>query len=111
MTAFRIALVVAWAGLLAYTVSVVVNVGWDFSTPFNDALTSGTWIGQFCSEFLYLSALAALWTVWRHGGSPLGWLVAVMIFAGGCLVLLAYLFAASLRSGNDVKKLLLGVHA
>ena len=72
MNAFRIALVVMWTGLLAFTISVVGNVGWDFSTPFNDALTGGAWIGQFCFEFLYLSALAALWAVWRPS-PPFTW--------------------------------------
>lgn len=111
MTAFRIYLILAWTALIAYSAFVIGRDGMDIMPVFFGAIAQGHWPGQFNADFLSMLALSALWTGWRNGWSPAGWVLAIAAFNLGGAFLMAYLLILLHREQGDLSKVLLGVRA
>lgn len=111
MTALRIYLIVAWTALLAFTGFVVGRDGLNLLPIFFGDIAAGHWPGQFNADFLSMLALSALWTGWRNGWSPLGWVLAIMAFFLGGGFLMAYLLVLLHLERGDMRRVLLGVRA
>jgi hypothetical protein len=108
MSSFRTLLVIFFAYILGYTVTVGVNHGWNLLAVFFVDMAAMTWAGQFNSDFMSFLTLSGLWLAWRHHFSPGGLALGVLGFFGGIMVLAPYLFFASFKTNGDMKKLLLG---
>ncbi len=112
MIAFRLFLIAAWTALVAYTVYVLGSA--DFFTElakFFAAIREGGFPGLANLDFTTFLITAALWTGWRNGWSPLGWVLAYGVFSLGGVVLWAYLLVLLHREKGDIKRVLLGVRA
>ena len=111
MTALRIYLIAAWTALIAYTAFVVGRDGLNLMPVFFGAIADGHWPGQFNADFLTMLALSALWTGWRNGWSPLGWVLAVLAFNLGGTFLMAYLLVLLHLEKGNMARVLLGNRA
>lgn len=111
MTSFRLYLILAWTALIAFTAFVIGRDGLGLLPVFFGAIGEGHWPGQFNADFMTMLALSALWTGWRNGWSPSGWVLAVMAFFLGGAFLMAYLLILLHREGGDLRRVLLGVRA
>ena len=111
MTALRLYLIVCWTLLLAFTAFVVGREGLGLLPVFFGAIGEGRWPGQFNADFLSLLALSALWTGWRNGWSPSGWVLAVLAFLLGGGFAMAYLLVLLYRERGDMGRVLMGVNA
>jgi hypothetical protein len=109
MTGFRLYLILAWTGLIALTAFVIGRDGLDLFPVFFGDIAAGHWPGQFNADFLSLLALSALWTGWRNGWTPTGWVLAVMVFLLGGAFLMAYLLILLHLEKGDLRRVLLGV--
>jgi len=108
MNAFRLLLVVLFAGIFSYTAVVVSHHGLGLLPIFFADIAAMDWNGQFNVDFASFLTLSALWLAWRHHFSPVGLMLGVLGFFGGGLMLSAYLLWASIDAKGDVKVLLLG---
>jgi len=73
MVAFRILLVVLFAGVCGYTVVVVSDHGLGLFPVFFGDIAKLGWPGQFNLDFLGFLVLSGFWLAWRHHFSPGGW--------------------------------------
>jgi hypothetical protein len=110
MPIFRAFLLTAIVAIVAYTIPVGLNHGWNFMTTALADLQTMDWRGQFDIDFLFLLALAGTWLAWRHAFSPAGLLLGVFTFFGGMPFLSAYLLYAIAKTGGDMRKVALGEH-
>ncbi|WP_293372361.1 hypothetical protein [Nevskia sp.] len=108
MMIFRLFLVAAWLGLMAYTVMVIQNHGPDLVTVFFGDIAMIAWPGQFNLDFTIMLALSAIWIAWRHQFSAAGLLLALTAQFGGSAFLLLYLLVLSVQARGDVRAMLLG---
>ncbi|HEX2591428.1 MAG TPA: hypothetical protein VHL34_08020 [Rhizomicrobium sp.] len=108
MIAFRGFLLVAIVAILAYTIPVGLNHGWNFMATALADLAVMDWRGQFDIDFLFLLSLAGIWLAWRHEFSAAGLFLGVFTFFGGMPFLSVYLLYAISKNGGDMRKVLLG---
>ena len=111
MTALRLYLILAWTALVTFTAFVVGRDGMGLLPVFFGAIADGHWPGQFNADFLTLLGLSALWTGWRNGWSPLGWVLAICAFLLGGVFLMGYLLVLLHRERGDMRRVLLGMRA
>ena len=111
MTAFRLGLAAYLAILLVYTAVVVANHGMGLLPIFFGDIAKMEWPGQFNLDFLGFILLTAFWVAWRNGFSGLGFLLALLVPAGGIGFTSAYLLYLSYQTNGDAKAMLMGVHA
>jgi hypothetical protein len=112
MTALRIYLIIAWAAFVVLNTYVAARLG--FAASFSDfAASFATWNWQaaFDADLLIHLSLAGLWTGWRNGWTPLGWLLALCAFMGGTLFTGAYLLVLLHLEKGDMRRVLLGQRA
>ena len=108
MVAFRILLVVLFAGVCGYTVVVVSDHGLGLFPVFFGDIAKLGWAGQFNLDFLGFLVLSGFWLAWRHHFSPGGLVLGVLGVVGGIPLLTAYLLVVSVRGSSDVAELLMG---
>lgn len=108
MTLFRIYLVAWIIGITAYTSITVSNHGFNLLPVFFGDMATMGWPGQFNLDFFSFLCLGGLWLAWRHHFSIGGVALGLFIFAGGMPFLASYLLFHSVRSGGDIRVLLLG---
>eukprot|EP00439_Symbiodinium_sp_Y106_P089957 s1_g2493.t1 len=108
MTAFRIFLGAYLIALVAYTVIVGMNHGWNLFSVFLNDMLAVNWPGQFNFDFMGFLCLSALWVSWRHEYTPAGLALAVVAFFGGIVFLATYLLYATGQAQGDMKVLLMG---
>lgn len=108
MTLFRIYLVAWIIGITAYTSITVSNHGLNLLPVFFGDMAKMGWPGQFNLDFFSFLCLGGLWLAWRHHFSIGGVALGLFIFAGGMPFLASYLLFHSVRSGGDIRVLLLG---
>jgi len=111
MNALRIYLIAAWTVLIVYTAFVIGRDGLGLLPIFFGDIAAGHWPGQFNADFLSMLALSALWTGWRNGWTPLGWVLAIMAFFPGGTFLMPYLLILLHREQGDMRMVLLGQRA
>lgn len=107
----KIFLVFEQIALIAYTLIVVQNHGWNLAPHFVGALTAMTWQGQFNLDFLILLTLSGIWVSWRHGHNAVGLCLGFLTAIGGTMVLFPYLIVQINRCKGDMRILLAGRHA
>jgi hypothetical protein len=108
MSAFRILLTIITIGIISYTGIVGFNHGWNLLPIFFGDMVAMTWAGQFNFDFMCFLTLSGLWLAWRHHFSLGGFVLGVLGFFGGIMVLAPYLLIASYKANGDIKILLLG---
>lgn len=108
MTALRVALVIIFASIAAYTSVVISHHGMGLFTVFFGDMAKMEWPGQFNLDFMCMLLLSGLWVSFRHRFSATGLLLGVCAVLGGATLLSLYLFVESLRVKGDVTALLLG---
>jgi len=108
MTAFRIFLGAYFIVLVAYTLLVGMNLGWDLGAFFFGDMMAVNLAGQFNLDFMVFLCLSALWVSWRHDYTPAVFALGFVGFFGGIVFLAAYLLYASGQVNGDMKALLLG---
>lgn len=108
MSILRLYLTTSILCLVAYTVMVGVNHGWNLLPIFFGDIAAITWLGQFNLDFMTFLLLSGLWLAWRHEFSAVGIFLGALGVLGGMLFLAPYLLFASIRANGDVKALLLG---
>ena len=110
MTAFRGLLVGLLIALTVYTAITISQHGLNLLPVFFGDIAAMAWPGQFNLDFLGFLILSGLWTAWRHGFTGPGLALGLVAFFGGILFLSAYLLYLSVRTGGDIKAMMLGVH-
>lgn len=108
MSLFRIYLIAWIVGIAVYTTITVANHGLDLLPVFFGDMQAMAWPGQFNLDFFSFLCLGGLWLAWRHHFSLGGIALGLFIFAGGMPFLASYLLLHSIRSGGDIKVMLLG---
>lgn len=108
MTLFRVFLATCLIAIVGYTSVTIANHGANLMPVFFGDMAKIAWPGQFNLDFMTLLMLAGLWVSWRHHFSPSGIALGVVAVFGGMLFLSAYLLVHSVKTGGDVKALLLG---
>lgn len=108
MTVFRAFLAVFFVTLLAYTLKVGFEYGWNLIPLFFEELSAINWQGQFNFDFMGFLMLSAIWCAWRNNFTPLGFGLAILGATGGMLFLTAYLLYLSFATGGDIKTMMLG---
>ncbi|MEP1443451.1 MAG: hypothetical protein ABJK39_10635 [Hyphomicrobiales bacterium] len=111
MTQFRILITLILLGLIGYGLILVLNGRFDFITPILTTVPALTWQGHINLDFLSYLVVAGVWIAWRSGFTPAGTAIGVLSILSGMLFFAPYLLYQISRSGNDPRKLLLGVHA
>ena len=110
MKLFRVLLVLFTLIICVYTISVVINHGFDLITPFFSQMVAWTWTGQFLFDFQTYLVLSGLWVAWRNKFSAQGILLALVATVFGIMFLAPYLLILSFKDDGNVKRLLLGKH-
>lgn len=110
MRPFYFLLVVLWGALAFYTGTVISREGWNLFPWFFGDMAKWSWPGQFNLDFSMMLFLAAAWTAWRNGFSPVGIALAVAAFFGGAGFLLPYLTYLAWKHGGDTAAVLAGVN-
>jgi hypothetical protein len=108
MFGFRWFLALLWAALVAYTAVVIARHGMNLLPVFFGDIARLAWPGQFNFDFLCFLMLSALWTAWRNRFSPAGIALAPVALLGGAGFLLPYLIFLTLRTGGDMRSVLVG---
>lgn len=108
MRVFRLYLFATLVALATYTLLVGSQHGWNLLPLFFASIATMAWSGQFNCDFLAFLGLSGIWVAWRHHFSPWGMVLGVVAVFGGMLFLGSYLLYHSVRSGGDIKKMLLG---
>ncbi|MGA1372372.1 MAG: hypothetical protein ACO3Z6_12285 [Pseudomonadales bacterium] len=109
MNAFRALLLTLLLVVVVYTVPVVAREGlWSLLPTFFGDMSKMGWPGQFNLDFMGFLTLSAVWTAWRNDYSGAGLGLAVLAFFGGIPFLTTYLLILSVRTGGDIKAMLLG---
>tara|TARA_R110002094_G_scaffold2207_5_gene9299 strand:+ start:920 stop:1261 length:342 start_codon:yes stop_codon:yes gene_type:complete len=111
MIYLRSLLLIFFAALSFYTAAVVLRDGVGLIPVFLAGLLSLTWQGQFNLDFAGYLALSGLWVAWRSGFTGAGITLGVIATFAGMLFFAPLALILMGRSGGDVRKLLLGVHA
>lgn len=108
MVPFRVLLGLMTLGVLAYTGVVGTRHGWNLLPVFFGDILAMSWPGQFNLDFSCFLLLSGLWLAWRHHGSAGGLALGALGAVGGIVVLAPYLLVVSVRTGGDMKRILLG---
>lgn len=108
MTAFRAFLILVWIAIVWYTAIVISNHGLGLLGVFFSDMKAMAWPGQFNFDFMFMLMFSSIWVTWRHGFSPLGFLLGLLAFFFGSMFLATYLLILSWQSQGDMKKVLLG---
>jgi hypothetical protein len=108
MTLFRILLGLMFAALVAYTLVVGLNHGWNLLPIFFGDMANMTWPGQFNLDFMGFLILSGLWLAWRHHFTPAGIALGVLGVFGGMGVLLPYLLVVHVRNKGDMRAVMMG---
>lgn len=108
MTLFRIFLAAILLILVVYTLQVGVAHGWNLVPPFFAEIQAMSWQGQFNLDFMGFLLMSALWCAWRNDFSLAGFGLAILGATGGIIFLATYLIYLSLKTGGDIKAILLG---
>ncbi|MCW1958013.1 MAG: hypothetical protein KIH64_005600 [Mycobacterium sp.] len=108
MTLFRVFLAACLTAILVYTGVTIANHGANLLPIFFGDMAKMEWPGQFNLDFMTFLLLAGIWVAWRDHFSPGGMALGVVAVFGGMLFLSAYLLVHSVKTGGDVKALLLG---
>ena len=111
MQSFRLLLMAFTAVISVLTVVAIAGEGPNLFVPFFSAIFALSWQGQFNVDFTLYLVLSGLWMAWRGGFS--GGSIALGLLAPplGMLFLAPYLLFLLGRTGGDLRRLLLGVHA
>lgn len=111
MTVLRLFLIAFFLVIVVYTGITLSREGLSlFAVYFGDLFALG-WRGQFNLDFAGYLMLSALWLMWRSGFAMAGMVQALCAGVLGMMVFAPLVLVLSLRSGGDLRKLLLGVHA
>jgi hypothetical protein len=108
MKAFQILLGIFFAGILTFTAAAVSKQGWNLVPLFVNEITAMTWQGQFNFDFSCYLMLSALWILWRHEFSGMGFLLAGIASVAGILFFAPYLLIQSIKAKGDMIILLVG---
>ncbi len=108
MTLFRVFLATCLIAIVGYTSVTIANHGANLLPIFFGDMAKMEWPGQFNLDFMTFLLLAGIWVAWRHHFSPSGIALGVVAVFGGMLFLSAYLLVHSVKTGGDLKALLLG---
>lgn len=109
MLPFRLFLSVLLVVIVTYTGVVIGRHGVvDFAPIFFGDIAKMGWTGQFNLDFAGLLLFSALWVAWRHRFSAAGIALAILAVVAGTPFVCVFLLIESLRSGGDVRALLLG---
>ena len=108
MIAFRIWMGLQFVAIVAYTLAVGLNHGWNLMPVFFGDMLSMNWRGQFNFDFSGFLLLSGVWVAWRNAFSTVGVALGAVATFGGILFLSAYLFWCSLTSNGDFAALMLG---
>ena len=108
MTLFRLFLVAVFLTIVGYTAVTISNHGMDIVPIFFGDMAAMAWPGQFNLDFFCFLLLSGLWVSWRHQFSPAGLALGLVAVFGGMLFLSAYLLIVSLRTGGDIRAIMLG---
>ena len=111
MAQFRILITLILLGLIGYGLILILDGRFDFVTPFLTTIPALTWQGHINLDFLSYLVVAGVWIAWRSGFTPASNLLGVLSVLSGMLFFAPYLLYQISSSGNDPRKLLLGVHA
>ena len=111
MNPFRIYLVLVLLVVGVYSGLTVSVHGLNLFPVFFGDIGAMGWPGQFNLDFMFMLAFSALWVAWRHRFTTTGLALAAVAFLGGTPFLCVYLLVQSLKTGGDVKKMLLGERA
>lgn len=109
MNLLRAYLVLGWLLLMAISAWAISTQGLDGGQVFIHDF-SHAWRAQFNTDFLLHVVPISAWAYWRERSRAVGVLCAAGVWMGGVFTL-AYVLAASFRSGGDLRRLLLGRHA
>ncbi|MCQ8896834.1 hypothetical protein NQT62_10370 [Limnobacter humi] len=108
MKAFKAFLVIELLILSGYTVLVIQNQGLNLIPHVIDNVLAVSWSGQFNLDFMILLTIAGLWVSWRHGHSPLGMALGLLVTTGGSMVLCPYLLIAAGKAKGNLSTLFMG---
>ncbi len=108
MLLFRLFLAACFAVILAYSVPVGMEYGWNLLPVFFGDIAARTWPGQFNLDFFTMLLLSGTWTAWRNEFRPAGLALAVLAVFGGMMFVSLYLLWLSVQTKGDIRVMLMG---
>lgn len=104
-------LVLQTLGVLAYTIYVGTNDGWNFAQIALSNIHSLGWNGQFTLDFSCYLVLSGCWIAWRQQFSLPAVVIASVAAVLGIVVFAPYVLYLLKQERGDLRKVLLGKHA
>ncbi|MDW3223466.1 MAG: hypothetical protein R8G34_11370 [Paracoccaceae bacterium] len=111
MARLRIVLIAMTGIIILFTITAIVDGGFNLFTPFLSPILALTWQGQFNVDFATYLVLSGLWMAWRSGFTRTGVVLGVCAPPLGILFFAPYLIYLIGQCNGDPRRLLLGVHA
>ncbi len=108
MKFLKVFFVFQFVAIVAYTLHVGFNSGWDLPSVFFGDLFSLNWSGQFNFDFLNYLILSGIWVAWRHKFSLSGIILGVVASIFGIMFFAPYLLYLFVKSKDNIKEILLG---
>lgn len=105
---FRAALCVGWLALFWVTIGAARRMGVNAAGTVFFGDFAHPWRAQFNTDFSLHLLLVAAWMIYRSRSWFVGIVCALLAINLGGLFTLAYILVASIRTGGDVRALLLG---
>lgn len=110
MPKFRFVLIAMTGAIILFSITAVLNDGFDLITPFLSPILALSWPAQFHVDFTLYLVLSGLWMAWRQGFSRGGVALGLLAAPLGMLFFAPYLIYLIAQTKGDPQKLLLGVH-
>ncbi len=101
-------LIIQTIGILAYTLIVFQNDGFNFLMRAQEFALSMKWMGQFALDFQCYLILSGIWIMWRDRFSGRSILIALMAMTLGILVFAPYILYLITKEKGDLKAVLVG---
>jgi len=107
-TLLKALLILQALALLAYTIYVGTNEGWNFLQVTKTNIFSMGWNGQFALDFSCYLVLSGVWIMWRNKFSATSILIALIAMIIGIIVFAPYLLYLLLKENGNIEKVLVG---
>jgi hypothetical protein len=101
-------LIIQTVSILAYTIYVGSEHGWNFMNEAISNLRSLTWNGQFGLDFSSYLVLSGIWIMWRNYFSLKSILIAAAAMIVGMIVFAPYFLFLLVKEKGDICRVLIG---
>jgi hypothetical protein len=101
-------LILQTVSLMAYTIYVGSEHGWNFLDVAISNISSLTWNGQFGLDFSSYLVLSGIWIMWRNCFSLKSILIAALAMIVGIIIFAPYFLFLMVKEKGDICRVLIG---